>query len=128
MKKVKKIIIAIEWKKSKLYGRNPHLNANVFFDDGDNEKSKKYTCSGCGYDKESTVISFLFDDYLKEIAQKKVKENIKKPYGISTYENTITFGDAIGMSSYREISKFLGYELKNIISLQNIDVYELTKI
>ena len=61
---VKEILISIEWKKSRMWGMNPHLTAWVRFED---ETNTKFCCtaSGCGYDKESQVISDVFNEFLK---------------------------------------------------------------
>jgi hypothetical protein len=63
-KPVKEIEISIEWKKSRMWGNNPHLTAWVRFED---ETSEKFCCtaSGCGYDKESQVISDVYNEFLK---------------------------------------------------------------
>ncbi|MFA5196043.1 MAG: hypothetical protein WC401_09635 [Bacteroidales bacterium] len=63
-KPVKRIKITIDWVRSYTWGNNPHLEAEVYYHDGgyDSMTSK---CSGCGYDKESTVIADVFNHFLK---------------------------------------------------------------
>ena len=61
-KHIKDMTITIEWKKSRTWGANPHaqikghyIDNSYFYDNND------FTCSGCGYDKESTVLSQIFN-------------------------------------------------------------------
>ena len=54
-KPVKSITITIEWKKSRTWGMNPNANAQVEYKDGTYDTGSA-SASGCGYDKESTVI------------------------------------------------------------------------
>src|SRR5687768_756260 len=63
-KEVESITISIEWKRSRMWGHNPQCNAEIRHKDG--SFSTAYaTCSGCGYDKESTVIADIFNGFLK---------------------------------------------------------------
>lgn len=84
-KPVAKIIVNIEWKKSHMWGNNPNCDAKIYFKDGSFERSPIFKCSGCGYDKESTVIADVFNSYLKyKLWQKEPSE--KMPYGNSVLE------------------------------------------
>ena len=63
-KHVQEMTITIEWKKSSMWGFNPkarvcgqYFDGTTFFDEG-------FSCSGCGYDKESTTLSKIFNKYL----------------------------------------------------------------
>ena len=59
-REVKSITIAIEWRRSRIWGNCPNASAEVHFKDGTFERKNGYRAGGCGYDKESTVISERF--------------------------------------------------------------------
>src|SRR6185369_3283149 len=79
-KPVSEIHLSIEWKKSRTWGRNPMLTAKIKFQDGSWERANA-TCSGCGYDKESTVIADIFNRYLKYTLHNDLP-NMKNPSSI----------------------------------------------
>ena len=129
-KPVNKIIICIEWKKSRMWGSNPTAEARVFHKDG----SISYgvaKCSGCGYDKESTTIAQIFNDFLKYklygefVPVERNREN-GLPYGIylGQYRH---FSGGIGTNCYYDIAKAIGGEFKHIASGKTFDVYEYTE-
>ena len=60
-KEVEHVRIEIEWKKSSVWGMNPHATAYIKYKSGD-YATLKATCSGCGYDKESTVIAEIYNN------------------------------------------------------------------
>ena len=64
-KDVKEIYIDILWKKSYMWGMNPHAIATVIYKDGSISRQENFTCSGCGYDKESTIIAQIFNTNLR---------------------------------------------------------------
>ena len=136
-KQVKEMIINIEWKRSAMYGNNPILEAKIQYVDGSwsNTYGKKYTCSGCGYDKESTVIAQLFNDYLcyalwqkKEIiSNNKGKDRSVVPYGVNNYSpDHYSFAGGIGTSCYYSISEFIGGKFEHISNGKTFDVYKFT--
>jgi len=141
-KPVKSITISIEWKKSYMWGFNPHATAKVEYMDGDFERREGYTASGCGYDKESTVIAAVFNDFLKyRLWEKSVEEckradyNWKKnggaPYGVKAGVSDRRYGvveyrgfsGGIGTDCYRDISTFIGGTWKSIAHGKSFDVY-----
>ena len=61
-KPVKSMTISIEWKKSRMWGANPSATAKIQHQDGTYSSIGPFTCSGCGYDKESTVIAEVFNE------------------------------------------------------------------
>lgn len=94
-KPVKSITITIEWRTSRTWGSNPHAEAQVEFQDGTFYRKNGYTCSGCGYDKESTVIAEVFNDFLRyKLYQKRSwKDKINgqetnHPYGVYYYSGS----------------------------------------
>ena len=123
--KVAEIVISIEWKKSRMYGDNPHCEAKVYFEDGSSTRSKTYKASGCGYDKESTVISDVFNDYL---AYKLFElDNVTSlPYGIQTKTIKPYYEGGIGTSCYYDIAKTIGGKFEKVASGKTYDAYKFT--
>ena len=142
-RRVQSITISIEWKKSRTYGYNPHATAEVRYkDDGQPhtfERREGFTCSGCGYDKESTVIAQIFNTFMKYKLYEKydpARPVDEKPYGINYWKseekNGLTFirayyGDGIGTSCYTNgIAKFIDGTFVHIASGKSFDVYQYT--
>lgn len=133
-KQVKRILFTIEWKKSSQWGHNPNLECEVYYHDGSFERSPIFKCSGCGYDKESTVIADAFNEYLKyKLWEKDMSDNDKNPYGVRKGSYTSSLGNnidyvsysgGIGMNCYNTIGKFIGGEFKRVASGKTFDVYE----
>lgn len=130
--KVKELTIEIEWKKS-IYGFNPHATMRVVYESGAVENLSS-SVSGCGYDKESSVIANMMNscDGLRNmlrIAYAKAKRQKKQiPYGIEKFGFIPFFEGGVGMNSYRYgIFPFIGLELKNVASGNRYDVYVAKK-
>ena len=121
-KEVRSIEIAIEWKKSRMYGFNPNLTAKVFHINGE-VSSFTSKCSGYGYDKESTVIADLFNNCLSYVLYNK--DLTGAPYGISKHQNKeyLYFAGGIGTNCYYNISTFLGGEFKKVGTGKSFDCY-----
>ena len=126
-KPVNYIKINIEWKDSRTYGSTPHCSAKVSFKDGSSTTSPIYTTSGCGYDKESTVVADVFNAYLKYKLW-KLKDNTDKkhPYGISTYKDGVYFDGGIGINCYDAISTYINGKFERIATGNTFDVYTYT--
>jgi hypothetical protein len=143
---VKEMTITIEWCKSKTWGANPHAHAEIHYKDnkagaygtGFYRPDTDYTCSGCGYDKESTVIAQIFNEFMKGKLWSMGIENLKggngsgdkgnAPYGIHLSSNNRPyFGDAIGTSCYYRIAEFLGGKFEHIANGKTFDVYKYTE-
>jgi phenylpyruvate tautomerase PptA (4-oxalocrotonate tautomerase family) len=136
-KPVKSVTINIEWRKSRMWGTNPHCDAVVSFTDGTFHRSKAYTASGCGYDKESTVVADVFNDYLKyklwALSADAVKgghgsmDKGQAPYGINSYSpEHRSFAGGIGISCYYNISEYIGGIFEHVASGKTFDVYKYT--
>ena len=111
-KPVKLITIDIIWVKHRLWGHNPHATARVEYQDGYVHTKDNYTCSGCGYDKESTVIANIFNDFLSYKLFRLDQRN-NHPYGIELHDNDCYYADAIGTDCYKSIAKAINGEFKN---------------
>ena len=136
-KPVKSLKITIEWRKSRTWGSCPHAEAVIVYHDGTSERRGGYTASGCGYDKESTVIAEIFNDFLKYklweiyIAQLANKEDPDgqraQPYGVTNGEYYKYYNGGVGTSCYYAISEYIGGKLVNVASGKTFDVYEYTE-
>lgn len=142
-KPVKRMVISIEWKKSKMWGNCPSLEAAIEFADGSFTRTdKKYYASGCGYDKACAVIDELMNDYMKwrlhQIGFTKEQSQALNyspkrgdvPYGVSRNDQPTTEGtlkhfyfNAGGVSSYKQIAEFLGGTWECTASGKMFDVY-----
>jgi hypothetical protein len=133
---VKRMTITIYWKKSRTWGMNPHADVHVEHHDGRLSRGDGFTCSGCGYDKESTVVAEIFNRYFKYELWRKDAPNDKQkrgegeegvPYGISAgvYEGIpyVGFSGGVGMSCYYRIAAYMGGELTHVASTNTVDVY-----
>jgi len=126
-KPVKSITITIEWKKSRTWGSNPNCEAAVSFKDGTFEHSPIYKCSGCGYDKKSTVIADVFNNYLKyKLYDPKLVKKSDPPYGFYIKEGWKHYNGGVGTSCYHRISEFIGGKFENVASGKTFDVFQYT--
>jgi hypothetical protein len=123
----KRIEIAVEWKKNRTWGRNPHAHASLVVD-GVDTKHSKARCSGCGYDKLSTVaadcLNELLEDELDALPDKDFQETEAgkphsriAPYGIHRYhavkgKGKTTFSHAVGIESTLSVLKYMGYKVE----------------
>lgn len=133
-RQVKKIIFTIEWKKSATWGHNPNLECDVFYHNGEYERSSIYKASGCGYCKESTVIAEAFKEYLSyKLWEKDIIDKDKCPYGVrrTSYKTQlgndieyVSYAGGIGVNSYQTIATFIGGEFKRVASGKTFDVYK----
>lgn len=139
------LTITIEWRKSRMWGFNPYAEAQVYYQDGTFERREGYTCSGCGYCKESTVIAEIFNAFLSYKLYQKHRWvdsiNGKKanyPYGVyyfggnhgekheSGYISKPSFNGGVGTSCYNDISKFIGGVFEHVASGKTFDAYKYT--
>lgn len=134
-KPVKEMTITIEWQKSRMWGSNPHAEVRLAFHDGSFDHQEGYTASGWGYDKESTVIGQIFNEFMKyklwqipyEVIANSRPTNIENPapYGIHAYQvNSRSYGQGIGTNCYYDIAKYIGGKFEHISSGKTFDVYK----
>lgn len=146
-KPIRALTITIEWKKSRVWGNNPHAEAEITFKDGLHRRITGFSCSGCGYDKESTVIANIFNSVLKYKLYQKHNwkdvingEGTNYPYGVYYYNGDVgekyssgyirkpCFNGGVGVSCYYNISKFIGGKFEKIVSGKSFDVYKYTDL
>ena len=127
---VKKLTITVEWRKSKAWISNPHATGEVLYMDGSTSNHLIATCSGCGYDKESTVVADIFNGCLKYKLWDKDIKHRDKPYGVSFIPpyngvpETRRFEGGVGTGCYYRIAPYIGGEFTHIVSRDYFDVYQ----
>ena len=124
---VNRLRIHVQWKKSRTWGRNPYAHFSCHFQDG-TYVSGDETCSGCGYDKESTVIANIFDRCVSGTLWRKTrrKSNVdKRPYGV-TVGWFPYFDGGVGTNCYVRITEWLGGKWEHVESGSDYDSYEIT--
>lgn len=130
-KPVKVMTIKIEWSKSKTWGSNPYADADISYADGSCGSVGCFTCSGCGYDKESTVVADVCEASLSYLLYRKMAEGLPDkndiPYGVHLSPGDKPyFSGGVGMSCYYRILEFLGGKLEHTASGKSFDVYKIT--
>jgi hypothetical protein len=126
-KPINEIRFSIEWKKSRMWGHNPHLNATAYHKDG-SSTDLFFTCSGCGYDKESEVIALAFNELLKyKLYQFNEADQEKMPYGIRIGEYK-SFSGGIGANCYYKIAEAINGKFEKVASGKTYDAYKYTDI
>lgn len=94
---VRDITINIEWVKSRMWGANPRASARVIYQDGTTDYREGYTCSGYGYDKESTVIAEIFNAFLKyKLYEKRKPVKECRIHGKRTKKGYWLNGECVG--------------------------------
>lgn len=124
---VKQLRIKIEWHKSRTWGNNPRLEYWCDLSDGHRIYGEGITCSGCGYDKESTVVAEVFNKHCLGMAIRKQKRNKKKevPYGLHLGDYPYYMG-GVGIECYRRIAEYLGGKMEHISWGRTWDEYLFT--
>jgi len=132
--KLESLTITIEWKKSRMWGMNPHATGEAITTDG-RRLVGTAKASGCGYCKRSTVIADLFNQFLRhKLYESAVLKRlaIEKPYGISLTKDEnkylSRFEGGIGEDCYSDISDAIGGTWKRLANTKNVDVYEYREI
>ena len=141
---IRQMTISIEWKKSRTWGSNPHASVEIEYHDrtaGEwgtgHFRDGGFTASGCGYDKESTVIAEIFNKYMKYKLWALTPEQRKggngsndrgtAPYGIHVYSmDRPHYGGGIGTSCYYRIAEYIGGKFECVASGKTFDVYRYT--
>lgn len=126
-KHVRSVQMNIEWYRSRTWGYCPRMHAWATYIDGTVERRDYSGVTGCGYDKESTIIANLFNDVLAyKLYQDRPRES--KPYGVCYYEmfeHELGYYDGgIGVASYYDIAKYIGGELVRVASGKAFDCYK----
>ena len=132
--KLESLTITIEWKKSRVWGMNPHATGEARTTEGMRLVGTA-TAGGCGYCKRSTVIADLFNQFLRhKLYDQKVISGLckSKPYGIRLREvgkNWLSyFEGGIGEGCYRQISEAIGGTWECVAHTDSVEVYQYKEI
>lgn len=119
-----------------MWGSNPTAEGRIEYADGTWGNTAPARASGCGYDKESTVIANIFNQCLKyklwALSDEAANgghgsgDKGKAPYGICAYDNCRYYAGGIGTSCYRSICEYLGGTFVHTASGKTFDVYTAT--
>lgn len=132
---IRKLEISVDWHRNRTWGYNPQATYRCWYDSKDDdcnfESGKTESASGCGYDKLSQVLSYVFDVVGRGMAYRKYRRNKKKPfpYGIRlTDYNGIYFEGGIGQDCYRYgIADYMGLKCTSYGSGDTYNYYVFEK-
>jgi hypothetical protein len=131
-KPIESLTITIEWKKSRMWGMNPHAEGRVVYKNGYCSIGAA-KASGCGYCKRSTVIAELFNQFLRyKLHLPEVMEKPQRPYGIYVPKDgginyAPYYAGGIGEDCYRQISEYIGGNWESISRTKTCEVYRYTE-
>lgn len=131
-KPIKSLTITIEWRKSRMWGMNPHAEGWVEYNDGYCATGTA-KASGCGYCKRSTVIADLFNQFLRyKLHSPEVMDKPARPYGIYVQKDgginyAPYYAGGIGEGCYRNISEYIGGNWESISWTKTCEVYRYTE-
>lgn len=112
---IKQAQIEIIWSKyAGAYGYQCYCFGRVWYKNGSFESYKTEYTDGCGYDKASSALSYFCNKLLKIIIlkhDKKIINDEDKHYKYYACE-PLYFQSGVGLSSYEEMFKNLGYKTK----------------
>lgn len=117
MPDISSIRIDVEWKRSSYWGNCPRAEWHCRFKDGSYMSGSEYA-SGCGYDKLSQVVSFVFNKVAKGMAFRKRNSRKPAPYGIRHVGKGADkgwspyFEGGIGSNCYYSIAAYLGGKME----------------
>jgi hypothetical protein len=121
---VKEITINIEWAKSKTWGANPTATAQIWLDNGRFENFS-YKCSGCGYDKESTVFAGALNQS-KSIIKLLLELPENNLYGYFKRADFLPhLSGGVGTSCYPSIFDLAGYKMAKTANGKMFDSWRI---
>ena len=109
---IEQIRISVEWKNSRTWGSNPHVELSAY--SVNTCDTAKATASGCGYDKESQAIAEALNSIngvRKLLIEKLDYINEKKPYGINQYGIIPAFSGGVGTNCFTSFFKDIGWKV-----------------
>ena len=128
---IEKIIINVEWTKSRTWGANPTANVCVDFASGMRE-TYAGTASGCGYDKESAAIASALnqcDAFIALLFEVEKNDPDGKIYGYSNSKKRYFphLSGGVGVSCYPSVFAAAGFEWNKTGWGKMFDCYSITK-
>ena len=121
------IKISVEWKNSRIWGSNPHVELSAY--SSNNCYTANSTASGCGYDKQSQAIAEAMNSVYgirKLLIEKLDYINEKKPYGINQYGIIPAFSGGVGTNCFTSFFKDIGYTVTEMHG-ETYDSYVIVK-
>lgn len=137
--RLESLTITIEWKKSRMWGSNPHATAEAITTEGRRIVGTS-KAGGYGYCKRSTVIGDLFNQFLRHklfeelipVKSCRGHEETTIPYGIALPKKGDKwlpyFEGGIGEGCYQNISKAIGGRWESIANTKSVEVYRWTAV
>ena len=124
---VKRISISVEWRKSSMWGLNPHLTGRVQLQNEEWEYDKDITCGGCGYDKLSSVMAEFLNNHLKGMLYRRRNFRTRKPpYGVTFEKGWLPhFDGGVGANCTISVLCWLGFKVTSESHGRTWDTYDL---
>lgn len=125
------IDIAVEWRKSSVWGYCPHVTAVIRDTDGWT-RCEGYA-SGCGYDKESAAIAKALNQspavlkVLAAVYEKALRANSRPLYSLVAWTDGVRLDGGVGVGCYRAIFEAAGYIFDTVGAGRSFAVYRITK-
>lgn len=137
--------IVVRWRKNRTWGSTCTAEAKV---KTENEEWHHYTSpvvSGCGYDKHSQALSYVFNAFFKGMIWRLTPANVRRraekmgryytPHGNDKWAGipyAICIGDygrywqgAIGTGPYMEAVEFLGGKMRHTYCSDDLDIWTI---
>ena len=123
--------IAVEWRKSSVWGYCPHVTANI--SDANGWTRCEGYASGCGYDKESAAIAKALNQspavlkVLAAVYEKALRANSRPLYSLVAWTDGVKLDGGTGVSCYRAIFEAAGYTFDTVGAGRSFTVYRIAK-
>ena len=124
---IEQIRISVEWKNSRMWGMNPHVELAAYT--SNNCYTANSTASGCGYDKQSQAIAEALNSIYgirKLLIEKLDYINEKKPYGINQYGIIPAFSGGVGTNCFTSFFQDIDWTVTEMHG-KTYDSYVLTR-
>lgn len=122
------IIVSMRWLQS-TYGYCPRASMRYRDTQGWHNVDNAAYAGGWGYDKTSTILADVLNQFRGLRWSLRRKNYNNKPYGVykSEYNDGMYFDGGIGVSAYYRVCDWAGYKLKHMVESKNFDVFTITR-
>lgn len=117
---VKELSCFIRWTDN----NNPIMHALVTI--GDTMYKYNTGAGGWGYDKGSTVLANVFNEFCKGMLYRAMRKR-NCPYGIHMEKGNYHFEGGVGIDCYYDIAKFLGFKVSADRTQKKYDYFRFYK-
>lgn len=120
------IVVVVEYVRSRTWGYNPRVTAQVTTTEG--YKEYHGSASGCGYDKTSAAVASALNQgptlraYLYRAKDQRMADDVKMPYG-SGYGALPYIESGTGMKTIESVLNACNLGLSNAIETKNTATY-----